>query len=820
MITSSQLPDIMNGKFAYYNEELTIEHLVTDSRRAVLTAQSVFFAIKGSNHDGHQFIGELYLQGIRQFVVETKELDISNLTNANIILVDSTLSALQSLVAYKRNQVELPVIGITGSNGKTIVKEWLSKVLASHFKVISNPKSYNSQLGVPLSVWNLEPGYELGIFEAGISAPDEMARLAAIIKPTLGIFTNLGSAHDAGFSSRNQKVAEKASLFQDASGLIYCRDHELVDQELQKRYGTQASFYHWSQQKDAWIKLNQVKNVPGGSELHLSVGAEKMVFALPFQDWPSLENSMQVICAGLSLGLLPASLQTQLNQLQKVKMRLELKYGVNDAYLIDDSYNNDLAGLKSALDFLDQQQQKQDRTLILSDVLQSGLPGDTLYHKVAQLIGSSQVKELIAIGPQIAQYVDSFDIPVHHFDDTSQFLSGLNQLSFQNKMILVKGARVFGFEKIVDRLQQKLHGTRLEINLDALTHNLNFYRSRLQPGVKLMVMVKAFAYGSGITEVANLLQFHRIDYLSVAYADEGITLRQNGIRIPVMVMNPSPESFEKMVDYELEPEIYSLSLLKSFLEYTRHREKIAAIHLKLETGMNRLGFAKADLDALLDLLHQYPNALVNSIFSHLAGADESLHNDYSHQQVALFEQNYNYLQKKLSYKPLRHMLNSAGIIRFPDYQFDMVRLGIGLYGVEANQLYQNQLEPVSTLKTIVSQVKNVKKGQTVGYSRKGVVEHNATIATIAIGYADGFSRAFSNGKAEVLINGQRAPVIGNVCMDMTMVDVTGIEAREGDEVIIFGPGLPVQELSDRIGTIPYEILTSVGERVKRIFYLE
>ncbi|MFD2512772.1 bifunctional UDP-N-acetylmuramoyl-tripeptide:D-alanyl-D-alanine ligase/alanine racemase [Pontibacter locisalis] len=818
MLTFQQITSIVGGKVVQHVQQSPVAHLLTDSRKLSQPAGSVFFAIKGKFNDGHKYLQQLYSQGVRAFVVEQGEQrELSRLyPEANILQVENSLEALQELATWHRAQFHIPVIGITGSNGKTIVKEWLAQLLSPDELVVKSPRSYNSQLGVPLSVWQLEPNHTVGIFEAGISQPGEMEKLQHIIQPTMGIFTNVGSAHDEGFSSRQQKIEEKLKLFKNVELLFYCADYEDLHQAVQAR---QIHSFTWSRKEEADLSIKAVTTAGHRTIIVFSYHGEKQRLAVPFTDEASIENVLHCLAVLLYRNLSISEIQDRLDRLQPVAMRLEMKEAINGCYLIDDTYNNDLAGLAIALDLLVNQPQRGKHSVILSDLLESGLAEEKLYTKVAELVQARGVERLIAIGPTISKYRSLFKVPAEFYTATESFLSQFDAGSFRDEVILVKGARVFGFERIVHAFQQKVHGTVLEVNLDALVHNLNYYRSKLAPDTKLMVMVKAFAYGSGSFEVANLLQFHRVDYLTVAYADEGVLLREHGITLPIMVMNPSTDSFSKIKHYNLEPEIYSLELLEALLKSVVATSSYR-IHLKLDTGMHRLGFLPEDFDALFSLLQQYPQVQVVSAFSHLAGADEALHNDYSQLQIANFKSMAAEVEARLGYQVTKHILNSAGIVRFPEHQMDMVRLGIGLYGVEATGVEQEALRPVSVLKTTVSQVKAIKKGQTVGYSRKGTADQDKKIATIAIGYADGYDRRFSNGVGHAIIHGRRCPVIGNVCMDMCMIDVTGLPVTAGDEAILFGPALTLVELAKSIGTIPYELLTNVSSRVKRVFYSE
>lgn len=722
----------------------------------------------------------------------------------------SSVQALQDISAFHRHVFQLPVIGITGSNGKTIVKEWLYQLLASKFSIVKNPGSYNSQLGVPLSVWNIQTHHTLGIFEAGISTVNEMEKLERVIKPTLGVFTNIGTAHNEGFKSGEEKVEEKLKLFTNTSLVIYCKDHFLIDQKIKEK---NISSLSWGFSKEANVRIKKEKET-----YHLHYKHTQHQLTLPFSDAASVENCFHCIAVMLHFGFSEKEIQEKIQLLRSVPMRLELKEGINHCQLIDDSYNNDLAGLQISLDFLNNQNQKERKSLILSDILQSGVASSEWILQVANLVKRSALHTFIGIGEELSKYSHLFGTNAFFYKNSNDFLSSLKEESFSNEIILIKGARFFAFELIVQRLQRKVHGTVMEINLGAIVHNLNYFRGSLNPNTKIMAMVKAFAYGSGSTEVANLLQYHRVDYLGVAYADEGVELRKNNIRLPIMVLNPSAETFNTLLTYNLEPELYSFGILKKLISYLAG--KSCVVHIKFDTGMHRLGFNASDLPELKQLLKQHTNLKVASLFSHLAGADESQHDIYSKQQAETFLTLADSLSKSLGYKPLYHLLNSPGILRLPQYQFDMVRLGIGLYGIDPTEENNLYLKPVASLKTVISQIHTLNAGQTVGYGRHGKVTEEKTIATIAIGYADGYSRAFSQGTGEVLVKEKRAKVIGNVCMDMTMIDVTDIDVTEGDEVIVFGEGLSIEEVAQKINTIPYEILTNTSERVKRVFVAE
>ncbi len=811
MFLFSQLATICEGTSLQLAKERNVEDLIIDSRKAMASEQALFFAISGERHDGHTYIAELYSKGIRQFIVE-RPIVLTTFPEANVLHVASSIHALQNLASSHRSNFTAPVIAITGSNGKTIIKEWLYQLLSPDYRVVKNPGSYNSQLGVPLSVWQMQSHHELGIFEAGISRPGEMQNLQKIIQPSIGIFTNIGTAHDEGFSSFEQKISEKLRLFSNVEKLIYRYDHEPIRTSV---LAAQIPSFSWGMSEDADLNF-----ISSGNEFIFQWNGKNQALRLPFKDHASVENCLHCVALLLSLGYSIQTVQERISSLKTIPMRLELKQGINNCQLIDDSYNNDLGGLRISLDFLSGIQKKK-KTIILSDILQSGLGDKALIQKINELILKSDATRLIGIGPTLLKFQSVLrELPIQtlFYSDTEQAIKEIDRHDFREEVILVKGARTFHFEKIVALFQRKVHGTRMEIDLNKIVNNLNFFKSRLHPGVKLMVMVKAFAYGSGSEEIATLLQYHRVDYLGVAYADEGVELRKNNISMPIMVMNATEESFQTMADYGLEPVIYSLKMMRSFTEFLKKQP--GTVHLEIETGMKRLGLEAEEVGEVVNILKDNPTIKIASVFSHLAGADESAHDEFSSAQVARYESAYQIISSHLNIKPIRHILNSPGILRFHQYQMDMVRLGIGLYGVNPTSESFHQLQPAATLKTVISQLKKVKAGESIGYGRRGRAEHEMTLATIAIGYADGFSRSFSRGAGVVLINGKKAPVVGNVCMDMTMVDVTGMEVQEGDDVIIFGDGLSIQEAALRANTIPYEILTNTSERVKRIFFAE
>lgn len=810
-MTFSDLERITGGKLLRLSSDGPVKKLLTDSRKAFPSPGAVFFAIAGKHHDGHQYIPTLYRSGLRWFVVEN-EFGVQagiDLPEASILSVASCVDALQRMARERRLGFSNPVIGIAGSNGKTIIKEWLYQLLSPGFSIAKNPGSYNSQIGVPLSVWNLEEHHDLGIFEAGISRPGEMEKLERIIQPDIGIFTNIGPAHDEGFTGQEQKIREKLTLFRNSKTILYCRDHEPIHRELREKENTLS----WGFSSAAHILVARENE-----NFQVRFGNIRFELLLPFSDPASQENCFHCVALMLHLGLSPETIRDRITTLRSVPMRLELKEGINRSQVIDDTYNNDLGGLQISLDFLRNQSQKNKKRIILSDILESGLPEEELVKKIAALVSSARLHHFTGVGKILSKHKHHFPLPADFYESTEEFLDAFRAEAIENEIILIKGARTFQFERIVHQLQRKVHGTVMEIDLGAVAHNLNFFRARLHPETRLMVMVKAFAYGSGSTEIANLLQYHKVDYLGVAYADEGIELRKNNITLPILVMNPSEESFKSLIDYSLEPEVYSFKLLHQLIHFLNG--KPCTIHIKLDTGMHRLGFIPSEIPELSGLLRKHTNLEIASVFSHLAGADEPAHDAFSRQQADLFRYMADELCKALPGKPLRHILNSPGILRLPELQFDMVRLGIGLYGIDPTVNPEGGLKPVATLRTIISQVRQIPEGDSIGYGRKGKAEKPLTLATIAIGYADGYSRAFSRGVGFVLVHGRPAPVVGNVCMDMTMVDITGIPAREGDEVIVFGNDLPIQVLASRIQTIPYEILTNTSERVKRVFVAE
>ena len=811
MLTLHQVANALNLP-PLAGENPAITSWFTDSREQIAPQGALFFALVGEHHDGHRFLAELYARGYRIFVVSQGQ-NQSEFPEAAFLEVSNTLEALQKLAAFWREQFQYPLVGITGSNGKTIVKEWLAQLAGAQFEVVKSPKSYNSQVGVPLSLGLMEDHHTLAVMEAGISQRGEMVRLAKMLRPTFGIFTTLGTAHAEGFSSAEEKLAEKAQLFEHCETIVYNADQPEVHKYFQDHFDSKH-LLPWSRTAQPGIIAASTQE----NNIRIPWKGKDHEFVAPFSDPVSLDNLTQVLIMLLALGMPAERIASGLPLLRPPSMRLSLKDGINDSALIDDTYNNDLAGLEVALNFMDRQPPRDGKTVILSDMAETGAPAASSLSAISERLSAHGVSRWIGVGQAHMDHSPEFGGEYLAYASTEDLLLALPELRIEKELILIKGGRSFGFEQVVATLQQKIHGTVLEVDLEALTHNLNVYRRKLTPGTKLMVMVKALAYGSGSEEVANLLQFHRVDYLGVAYADEGVQLRQRGVHLPIMVMNPSPDSFDTVLAHNLEPEMYSFKLIRGFGEYLRRRNQHCKVHLKIDTGMRRLGFEPGEIEQLLLLLQEFPEMEPVSVFSHLAGADEAEHEAFSHRQAEAFSLASTKLEAGLGRTLIKHLVNSPGILRFPQYHLDMVRLGIGLYGVEASGLEPQILKPVSRLVTTVSQIKHVPAGETVGYSRRGKADKPTTTATLAIGYADGYDRGFSRGVGEVWINGQRAPVIGNVCMDMTMVDVTGLRVKEGDQVVIFGPEIPLTELAAKIGTIPYELLTNVSTRVKRVYF--
>lgn len=797
--------------------EMEVLHLLTDSRRLVESQGAVFFAITTKRNSGVKYIDGLYQRGVRSFIVPNDcPIDYPD---ANIWRVKDTVQALQMISAYHRAQYNIPVIGITGSNGKTIVKDWLVQMLSPEGHVASSPKSYNSQIGVPLSVWQMGDADKIGIFEAGISETGEMPHLQKVIMPTIGVFTNIGYAHDENFLTRGQKIAEKLQLFTHCDTLIYCQDHKDIHSAVS---GIESfrniKLFTWGCSEGCDVNLQHVEVVHGKSVLDVLYNGANFSIVIPFVDRASQENAMHCITLMLYLGYSKQTIVDRCAKLMSVEMRLEMDEATGNSLLINDSYSLDLNSLNIALDYLGHINQHHSKVLIISDFMQTGLPDTELYSQVAATISQRGITQLIGIGEALSRNKELFDdMEATFYTSTQDFIDSYNIDQLQNSTILLKGARVFGFERIAKLLQKKNHETVMEVNIGALIHNLNYYRAKLKPTTKLMAMVKASSYGAGRVEVATALQFSGVDYLTVAYADEGVDLRRGGITLPIMVMNPEEAAFDDIIRYRLEPDIYSFRILDLFAEHLKLMScgEQYSVHVEFDTGMHRLGFRGSDVETLSSRLEEYKDVLrVQSVFTHLACADDPAMDDFTRMQISRFK------KWSANLPGIKHILNSSGITRFTEAQMDMVRLGIGLYGISPEPEVQKELKQVSRLVTRISQIKDIPEGDTVGYNCRWCAERPSRIAIITIGYADGLHRRLGYGKGSVLINGHEAPIIGSVCMDMCFIDVTDIDCHEGDRVVIFGDSDLLQRNAKAAGTIPYELLTAVSPRVKRIYYHE
>ncbi|MFT4154632.1 bifunctional UDP-N-acetylmuramoyl-tripeptide:D-alanyl-D-alanine ligase/alanine racemase [Parafilimonas sp.] len=820
MYTINKIVSILNTDAGIADNSHIIEQLLTDSRRLIFPSTTLFFAIVTQRRDGHNYIREMYDRGVRNFVVRRHHFDTAAFANANFIFTDNTLTALQALAAYHRRQFNYPVVAITGSNGKTIVKEWLYQLLSADYNIVRSPRSYNSQLGVALSVWQMNAGNSLAIFEAGISMPGEMEKLENIIQPTIGILTNIGSAHSENFISAEQKTEEKCRLFKNCATVITNGDHASIVETIHK--SSVANIIAWGNNDNNAIQI--FSRCAHEDHVAVELRYDNVIhqFNIPFTDEASVQNAETCIAVLLYLNIPAEEINERLQALQPVDMRLQLIPAINNCALINDSYNFDIASFAVALDFVQQQNQFTHRTVILSDV-----PGDGngAYTEIIFMLKARNINSVIVIGEQWKTYFSSLKEVVkdsYYYASTNDFLDRYSTSFFRSQVILLKGARRFGFENIAAALQQKVHRTVMEINLTSIVHNLNEYRKLLKPGVKIMAMVKASGYGSGSAEIANVLQYHKADYLAVAYADEGVELRRANIRLPIMIMNVDEEAFEQVIQYNLEPEIYSISILKSFDAFLNKQGlQYYPVHIKIDTGMHRLGFGEDETDELIGMLKAGNRLAVKSVFSHLVAGEDAAEDAFSFRQAEKLEAACGRLEAALHYPFLKHISNSAASIRLPQLQLDMIRLGIGLYGIDSSNSHVLSLQQAVTLKTTIAQLRKLRSGDTVGYNRRGKIQEDAIIATLRIGYADGFRRALSNGVGKVFIKGKPAPVVGLVAMDMAMVDVTHInDVEEGDEAEIFGSHISVSEVAKSCGTIAYEILTGISGRVKRVYIEE
>jgi alanine racemase len=817
MYTLKEIAIITKGTITG-NPNAEVSILLTDSRSLRFSESVMFVALRGASGDGHKYIQSLIDKKVCAFLAESLPQNTKIPEDVGFVVVKNSLEALQKLAFHHRNKFNCPVVGITGSNGKTIVKEWLNHCLQSNYEVTRSPRSYNSQIGVPLSVWELTEKSEIGIFEAGISLPGEMEKLAKIIKPTIGIFTNLGDAHQENFINKQQKLEEKLLLFKDTEQVVTSSDNPLVLNTFTSMF-PQKKLITWGTNPTDDIKIIDKNNANNGTEICVEYQNRQFRFAIPFSDSASYQNAMNVVSFLCLFGYDSTTIALKISQLQNIDMRLEMKAGRNNCTIINDSYNSDLVSLGSSLEYLAGQNQTSDKIVIVSDILQSGLQPEFLYRKVADMVSFHAPKLFIGVGNQLFSFRQFFGNNSLFFSTTDELLSYFEKYPPQNSIILLKGSRVFRFERIDRMLQERQHRTVMEVNLDAMVSNLRHFRSKLNPDTKIIAMIKAFGYGSGSYELASILQHHRVDYLAVAFTDEAVHLRENGIRMPIMVMNPGLETFPEIVEYNLEPEVFGFDFLVAFDKFLKKNAvSDFPIHIKVDSGMNRSGFKPTEIEGLCLALKSCKQVRVMSVFSHLAAADEPQFDAFTLQQIADFQQMTDKISHELNYGFFRHILNSAGTERFIQHQFEAVRLGIGLYGIS----FENNpaIKQVASLRSRVMQVKEINPGETVGYSRKGIVSKKSMIATIPIGYADGFRRMLGNGKGKMLINGRIAHTIGNICMDMSMLDVTGMDVNEGDDVLIFGEGLPLSEIARDMETIPYEVLTGVSGRIRRVYFRE
>jgi Alr-MurF fusion protein len=818
-LNSSDIARIVKGKLTG-PPDLLVTEIVTDTRQLSITDGLLFFALKGKNHDGHIFIDNLFQKGIRIFVVEKLPEEHEKYNGAAFIVTVNTVEALQLLASYKRKSFNSTVIAVTGSAGKTVVKEWLADILGLTTSVIRSPKSYNSQIGVPLSVLKLDDKYKLGIFEAGISLPGEMAKLQQVIDPDIGVITNIGDAHSENFHDNKMKAEEKLKLFLNSSIIIYCSDHEIIHKSiLSNEILRSKKLVDWSFEHSGAKIFVKKNSLPlGHTGIRMSFNGITNDFEIPFSDRASVENAITVASVCLALETPAEIIFRGIAGLVSVAMRMELKSGINNCQLIEDYYNSDPGSLGMALEYL-KSQDGREASLILSDFVQSGRDEKDLYGEVANLIRITGIKKFIGIGNALVRNRGLFDERARFFYTTDEFVNKINNADFRNEIILLKGARIYEFEKIGKLLEMQIHQTVLEVNMDAISHNLNEFRRHLNPGTRIMAMVKAFAYGAGPAEISTLLEYHRVSYLAVAYIDEGVELRNSGVTLPVMIMNPDPSASELMIKHSLEPEIYSLLSLEQFIAVaSRHGLINYPVHIKIDTGMHRLGFMPEDVDTLVKRIKDQECVKVVSVFSHLAASEDPALDNFTHHQVEVFSKTVEQIHEAIGYSFLRHILNSSGIARFPQYQFEMVRPGIGMYGV--GHFEGLDLKPAGRFKTRISQIKRIKAGEPVGYGCADVSEDERIIAILPVGYADGLNRKLGNRNGSLFIKGSRVSIIGNICMDMCMVDITGLNAETGDEAEIFGEKISIDELAEKCETIPYEILTSIPGRVKRVFFRE
>ncbi|MCQ2279747.1 MAG: bifunctional UDP-N-acetylmuramoyl-tripeptide:D-alanyl-D-alanine ligase/alanine racemase [Bacteroidales bacterium] len=798
---------------------LQISELLYDSRRLLMPSKTLFFAIKTEKHDGHDYIVELINEGVRNFVITEDVAQWKSFAECNFIRVRDCVTALQQVAAAHRQSFDIPVIGITGSNGKTIVKEWLTDMLTDDFHLIASPNSYNSQIGVPFSVWQMRPHHNLAIFEAGISLPGEMQHLADIIRPTIGILTNIGTAHSQFFKDENEKLKEKLLLFKKCKTIIYCNDNPLIENELQNKSFSKIQKLSWGRNARAHFQIN--KEMVENHQTVVTINEQD--FSIPFVDAASVENALHTIILLLHLNFQPTQINEKLSHLTPIMMRMEVKEAVNQSVVINDTYSLDFNSLRVALDFVKSQIRYEKKSVVLSDFAQVGKLSEDDYLEINHLLQTNGITRLIGVGQDLFVHSRLFTAATQtFFRTTEELLQALPTMDFQQEAILVKGARSFRFERVVEALRLRTHRTVLNVSLPAIVNNLAYYRSKLAPSTKMVAMVKAQCYGLGDVELINELQYHHIDYLAVAYTDEGVNLRKKNIKLPIIVLGAEGESFEMMIDYGLEPEIFNFySLQECEKALAKHPEiQNFKIHIKFDTGMHRLGFRKEEIPALAAALRKNPQLRVASAFSHLAAAEDASEDTFTRSQIKYFQEATTALEAELGYRFLRHIDNSAGISRFPQAHMEMVRLGIGLYGFSSVPEDQPHLQHVATLKTIITHIEQIDKGDTVGYNRTFEAADATRVGIIPIGYADGFPPELGRGVGSVVVNGKKVPIIGKICMDMTMIDLSGVEASEGDEVIVYGDDNRIDEIAAKIGKIPYHLLTAISKRVQRVYVME
>ena len=795
-----------------------IIELAIDSRKVIRAEHTLFFAIETEKNDGHLYVRSLYQLGVRNFVITKVMNDFAQCIEANFLFVEDSLEALQQLAQKYRQQFHYPVIGITGSNGKTIVKEWLAMILSEKYRVVKSPDSYNSRIGVPLSVWNMSAKHDIAVFEAGISRPNEMRTLADIIDPTIGILTNIGAAHAQFFPNNNRKIIEKLKLFQHVEVLIYHNDNEELNMILQLPEYEGIRKVSWGNAHSTYPVQMHAAPTEG-----TMITIDGFDYTVPFIDSASLENATHVIVTLLVVGFKPEEINSQLHRLTHISMRLEILQGANHSVIINDTYSLDINSLSAALNFMDTQTQLAKKTLVISDFEQVGNLTEADFQHLNQELHHHHITKLVAVGSSFAHHRDMFDLDeVLCYPNTEMLLEHISDLRISYEIVLIKGARNFHFEQVVKALQHKTHLTIMQVNLPALAYNLNYHRNRLRPDTKMVAMVKASSYGLGDVELVNTLVDQGVDYLAVAYTDEGVRLRKRRINTPIIVLGAEAHSFEVMVNHQLEPEIFNFFYLQQLEEVLARHPEISQfnIHIKVDTGMHRLGFDLQDLPRLIEVVKRNPKLHISSVFSHLAAAEDPAEDAFTRRQIALFGRMTDVLCSAFDYKILRHILNSAGIIRFPEAQFDMVRLGIQLYGCSEIPEMTTQLHNVVTLKTVITQIKNIPAGESIGYNRSWHLQRDTQVAIIPIGYADGYPRELSNGYGKVIVQGQKVPIIGKICMDMCMLDITGLRLHEGDEVIVYGEGNTVSEMAEAAKLISYELLTRISQRVPRVYVQE